>query len=250
MKRLKKKKGFSLVEMLVVVAIILLLIAMLVPVFTMVEEYVNYADCVSNMRNIYGGLLAYSNDYNGDLPLYNGGSWYVLTEVAMKWAYPAMKYLLEIPDINPYTGSPWSVPSDNGYFSRYLNQYHHDVQDILYCRAGDNSYYYKAYEGGSRTYVSNYVGYLSPLGYCYAVDSHRDYQSADPTQLNRPIRMGHDPAGTWLLSDIHWDKGGGTFWAPHTDKSKNILHLDGSVFLTKPKYWRNSYVWVDRFPEE
>jgi prepilin-type N-terminal cleavage/methylation domain-containing protein len=245
-----RRKGFALVELLVVVAIILLLVALLIPVFTMVEEHVKYVGCINNMRNIYGGVLSYSNDYNGRMPFYirPSNSDGTLTVIASLWAFPAMKYLIDIPEINPYTGNPWSMPGDNGYFSRYMGQYENTAWDILFCQTGDNNYYSKAYEG-DRTYVSNYVGYFGPVCHCPAVARNRDYQDNNPLNFNRPVRLGHDPGSTWLLGDIDWGLGGGAVWAPHIDHSKNILHLDGSVFLTPKEYWLNSYVWVDRFPE-
>jgi prepilin-type processing-associated H-X9-DG protein len=212
----------------------------------MVEEYVKYVGCVNNMRNIYTGVLSYSGDRNGNLPFYirpSSGDG-TLTVIASLWALPTMYYLVELPGDNPNTGNPWSMPGDRNNFTSYLRQHYPKCWDLLFCQAGDNSYYSRAYEG-SRRYVSNYVGVFGPINHCKAAASKRDYQDNNPLQFNRPIRMGHDPDSTWLLYDIHWSGG----WTAHSNDSKNLLFLDGSVMLTPREFWGNSYVYIDRYPE-
>ena len=60
--------GFSLIELLVVMAIIALLIGILLPVLGMAREQANRTTCLANLRSIYTGLTIYADDFEGQLP--------------------------------------------------------------------------------------------------------------------------------------------------------------------------------------
>jgi len=58
-------KGFTLIEMLVVVAIISLLAGMLFPVFSAARETARKANCLSNVRQLAMAMLMYADDNDG-----------------------------------------------------------------------------------------------------------------------------------------------------------------------------------------
>lgn len=58
----KKKKGFTLVELLVVVAIIALLISILLPSLSRARELAKRTVCASNLRTVGQGQAIYAND--------------------------------------------------------------------------------------------------------------------------------------------------------------------------------------------
>lgn len=70
--------GFTLVELLVVIAVIAILAAILFPVFAQAREKARAVSCLSNERQIGLAYTMYATDYDGFLPLTNhsvGSSW-------------------------------------------------------------------------------------------------------------------------------------------------------------------------------
>ena len=69
----KLRSGFTLIEMLIVVAIIAVLAAILFPVFQKVRENARATVCLSNYHQIGLAIHQYSNDADGQTPP-DGGS--------------------------------------------------------------------------------------------------------------------------------------------------------------------------------
>jgi len=65
---MKRHKGFTLVELLVVIGIIALLIAILLPALNRARREARLVQCSANMRTIGQSLTNYASDNNGCLP--------------------------------------------------------------------------------------------------------------------------------------------------------------------------------------
>lgn len=80
-------RGFTLVELLVVVAIIALLLAILLPALDKARGSARNLLCQTHIRQILQGLYAYTSDGNGEFPNFrrNGGS---SVKVWREYLYP------------------------------------------------------------------------------------------------------------------------------------------------------------------
>lgn len=65
---MKKHKGFTLIELPMVIAIIVILAAILFPVFARARENARRASCQSNLKQIGLSLAQYTQDYDEKLP--------------------------------------------------------------------------------------------------------------------------------------------------------------------------------------
>jgi len=74
-------KGFTLIEVLVVVAIIALLVAVLIPSLKSAREQAKRTTCANNLHQCALGFSAYSVDHKGTLP-YRGWFPYTIAETA------------------------------------------------------------------------------------------------------------------------------------------------------------------------
>ncbi len=72
MKSVVKTKAFSVIELLIVVAVIAILAAILVPAIGRVRERANATKCASNLRQIAIAANMYAAENNGDFPSLTG----------------------------------------------------------------------------------------------------------------------------------------------------------------------------------
>ncbi len=65
---MKRKDGFTLVELLVVIGVIALLIAILMPALAKARRSAKDISCASNVRQVATGVMLYSTEFRGYLP--------------------------------------------------------------------------------------------------------------------------------------------------------------------------------------
>jgi len=69
------RRGFTMIEMLVVMTIIAMLMGLLLPALGRAQEEARKTQCRSNMRQLGMAIKMYSNDNGGSGPAVYGGSW-------------------------------------------------------------------------------------------------------------------------------------------------------------------------------
>ncbi len=107
MKRYFKKgiKGFTLIELMIVIAIIAILAAILIPNFIRAREEAQYSACESNLKNIATALNMYSTDWNGSYPTVSASGLYTLTSFTPT-------YMQTVPSC-PTDGSQYNITVSN-----------------------------------------------------------------------------------------------------------------------------------------
>lgn len=84
--RLARRSAFTLVELLVVVAVLAVLISFVVSSVRKIRAGAESAGCQANLRKIGVGMLQYAADHNGWLPPHHGNTYEDRTrETAMIW---------------------------------------------------------------------------------------------------------------------------------------------------------------------
>lgn len=106
----KRKKGFTLIEMLVVIAIIVLLASLLQPAIQNTLARARITGCISNLNQQGSALVSYTVEHKGRLPQYRpsaGGSHFYLGHEGIGWERTLAPYIIkDIPeDPNIATGS-------------------------------------------------------------------------------------------------------------------------------------------------
>lgn len=89
MKKIKNTKGFTLMEMLIVVAIIAILIAIAIPTFTAQLEKAREAADIANIRSAYAEAMAnyLSGEFNEDKKTAASAETVDMTQTVAGWKY-------------------------------------------------------------------------------------------------------------------------------------------------------------------
>ena len=124
MSRMTREKGFTLVELLVVISIIALLVSILLPSLSKARESAKKAVCLSNLKNLHLGLYMYV-DENGTLP-YSVHAVMPDNVPPDGWWYTDP--VAGTPAISPWYGFIW-------FWQQTAGQYFDNAWDIYRCPA-------------------------------------------------------------------------------------------------------------------
>ncbi len=166
-------RGFTLVELLVVISIIAILIALLLPALAAARQAADVTLCANNERQIALAFQYYAQDFQGMLAFNgaDGGSWYdCLGGAPLMQNYKPIRYHMPsyLPDLdtgyygyNHPSGAVWLCPLfEDAFQGQNMTNFYHPVsayvgQGAKYvpCTYALNSNVY-AYMNGSNEYIS------------------------------------------------------------------------------------------------
>jgi len=216
--------AFSLVELLVVVAIIALLAAILFPVFSRAREKARQSSCLSNARQIGLSVMQYNQDYDGFFPIFYA---YNSQPASGEAGHKGVEVLLA-----PYTKSPqlFKCPDDTG--GPFVPTDHDCANDP----AKQDSY--------AACYGSSYRFNRTTFSFVLGESSENNNTSGGflPSQTEMSSEpMFRDPAQTYIIRDemLAWfgpetDPTGARYQYYSTDPTQNYYrawHDQGGVFI-------------------
>jgi prepilin-type N-terminal cleavage/methylation domain-containing protein len=188
------RRAFTLIEILVVVAIIALLVAILLPSLTRAREVSRRAICLSNLRQQGVGFSTYSMDHKGVLPTRQEFSYFIAAVLKKN-----------TPKVTVNSGMLWGSFSSNGkrsYIARSV--------DLFYCPSTVSLAYYSDPGYGKQRFTD----VTSPGtfgGYTYAAPTAPDFTPKNtgkdmytPKGVHDPGMPYHRAGGTWHLYFHDW----------------------------------------------
>jgi prepilin-type N-terminal cleavage/methylation domain-containing protein/prepilin-type processing-associated H-X9-DG protein len=230
------RRAFTLIEVLVVVAIVAILITLLLPALASSKEKARRTACANNLRQLAIGSLMYSHDDpNGTLANTESDS-----DDNQNWLYPAYISSLQsftCPSTRNVVRPESRIATESGDYLEDLAHYAHGKD-----RNGSSYevYGFMNFNGTSRTV-------LTSNGVTREVQGTRKTSTAVETYAHEFNAFGlkgtvPGPTAIWILLD--GDDSAGNFptdLSNHGADGLNVAFCDGHVQWIKRKDWAISY---------
>jgi prepilin-type N-terminal cleavage/methylation domain-containing protein len=199
-------QGFTLIELLVVIAIICILAGLLMPAVSTARRQSNDTKCISNLRQLGVGILAYATDHDSTLP---GPCPTGMGTTLSSSAKTQLIYFLQ-----PYLGLP--KPTTTAYHP-----------EILHCPAADALAAQKGLQWYNLTLMAAYANNTLPPSKNYM--SKQALGDSDSTPALPPLRLGSIFAA---INPAVTTTPGGSAATP--SEIPVIREIDGSLSTTWP----------------
>jgi len=259
-----RTRGFTLVELLVVIGIIALLISILLPSLNRARETANRVKCSSNLRQIGQAILLYSNDSKGPYPrtIYAGaGQPMTLGATGINVQGYSATTGLAAGATDPFNGA-CTVVAEYGFSNNvpqalYLLLRTEDITSSVFTCPSSNATA-DVYGGGTNTALNqvNFTNIQNNLSYSYACpypdttalgSGYKMVQGLEPTfavaaDIN-PGTTGNSGNDNVLFpntasSGLQMQEGNSN---NHGKQGQNVLYGDGHV-----EFQNNPFCGVDR----
>lgn len=216
-------KGFTLVELLVVISIVALLIALLLPSLSKARESARAVQCASGLRQLAIVTTVYGHDFNGNLYSvnwsHNGSMTYNWPYVLAKAAYLDGRYY------NAYNFT--QAPKPTAYI---LPGVSNAVPPLLYCPSDDKGVQFFS-AGGGYYHQATYGAVQTTFGWQQEMVPPDNLAKIYPTLDNvvgKPFHVEHN-SGKGGGKSGNWNGGGGSIYGYFHNGALNLSWADGRV---------------------
>lgn len=199
MMRPGKNSGFTLVELLVTIAIMAILVAVSFPIYTTAIQHAHCAACATNMRSLSLAFLSYSYEHDGTLPGRTTGSTDKWPTILLPYCGGDTSVYVDPGDPVAVQVPPTNLVSNSGNNSSFFFNGFNDLgtysnPNITVClfnvpassnlillgqqKHGSNQYYMDFVEGNEND-ILNKTAYFGGSNYAFADSSVRYIKLAD-----------------------------------------------------------------------
>lgn len=243
--RMKSRSGFTLIEILVVIAIIAILAAILFPVFSQVREKARATSCLSNVKQLTLGVMQYVQDYDETFPYSaterEGGASVTDPATAAQWSIrgklaPYVPGALSTSFSNNVfhcpSALPWPAQSTSGSTSSSLywpSDYGFNINEENLPAASASSWFQSNPNYGFNEKVT-LAQIQTPSQFLLLADASRIYA----TGAYQPGRGSLAPNGFWSLGQVASQA---AFDARHQGGA-NVGYADGHA-----KWCKAGFIW-------